>query len=96
MKKTLLLTTLAIMLACGACVAQEENAKPTTETKPKGMSCFYASHSLMWDMCPVLTEVAESYGIEGHKVLGVQSLGVSRTEEHWNLILSRVKELWPK
>jgi hypothetical protein len=49
------------------------------------MSAFYASHSLMWDMPPVLTEIAQSYGIEGHKVLGIQRLGVSRTSQHWEL-----------
>jgi hypothetical protein len=49
------------------------------------MSAFYASHSLMWDMPPVLTEVAQFYGIEGHKVLGIQRLGVSRTSQHWEL-----------
>jgi hypothetical protein len=90
MKKILLLTTLAIILACGVCIAQTENtsndsAKQATEAKPKGMSVFYASHSLMWDMPPVLTEVAEAYGIEGHKVLGIQRLGVSRTSQHWDL-----------
>ena len=49
------------------------------------MSAFYASHSLMWDMPPVLTEVAQFYGIKGHKVLGIQRLGVSRTSQHWEL-----------
>ncbi|MEJ2109725.1 MAG: hypothetical protein P8Z37_07415 [Acidobacteriota bacterium] len=36
-------------------------------------------------MPPVLTEIANSYGIEGHKVLGIQRLGVSRTSQHWDL-----------
>ena len=78
MKKTLSLTVLAIILVCGACLAQ-------TGSTPAGMSAFYASHSLMWDMPPVLTEIAQSYGIEGHEVLGIQRLGVSRTSQHWEL-----------
>ena len=78
MKKILLLTLLAIILSCGTCLAKSGNA-------PDGKSTFYASHSLMWDMPPVLTEVAESYGIKGHKVLGIQRLGVSRTSQHWDL-----------
>lgn len=79
LKKTLaLITTLAIILIYGASLAQAGNT-------PDGMSAFYASHSLMWDMPPVLTEIAESYGIKGHKVLGIQRLGVSRTSQHWNL-----------
>lgn len=39
----------------------------------------------MWDMPPVLTQIAETYGIKGHKVLGIQRLGVSRTSQHWDL-----------
>jgi hypothetical protein len=82
LKKTLILISLAIILFSGACSAQTGKA---TEAKPKGLSCFYASHSLMWDMPPVLTEITKSYGIEGHNVLGIQSLGVSRTSQHWDL-----------
>ena len=78
LKRRLFLTALAVIVACGACLAQ-------TGSTPAGMSTFYASHSLMWDMPPVLTEIATSYGIEGHKVLGIQRLGVSRTSQHWDL-----------
>ena len=78
MKKILLLTLSAIILICGTCLGQTANA-------PEGKSVFYASHSLMWDMPPILTEIAESYGIKGHKVLGIQRLGVSRTSQHWDL-----------
>ncbi len=78
MKKTLLFTLSAIILLCVSCLAQTGSAL-------EGKSVFYASHSLMWDMPPVLTEIAESYGIKGHKVLGIQSLGVSRTSQHWDL-----------
>ena len=90
MKQRLLFILLAAILVSGACISQTENAsdnssKQATESKPKGMRVFYASHSLMWDMPPVLTEAAEAYGIEGHKVLGIQRLGVSRTSQHWNL-----------
>jgi len=90
MKRRLLFIFLAVILVNGTCVSQTENAsndsaKQATESKPDGMSVFYASHSLMWDMPPVLTEAAEAYGIEGHKVLGIQRLGVSRTSQHWNL-----------
>jgi hypothetical protein len=52
---------------------------------PAGQRIFYASHSLMWDMPPVLQEEAEAYGIKGHVVLGIQRLGVSTTLQHWNL-----------
>lgn len=85
MKKTLLFTTLAIIIACGACTAQTQNASGSKDSKPAGMRVFYASHSLMWDMPSVLTEDANAYGIKGHTVLGIQSLGVSRTSQHWEL-----------
>jgi|GEM_PF-386254 len=78
LKKILLLATLAIIFVSGTCLAQ-------TGGVPEGKSVFYASHSLMWDMPPVLAEIAESYGIKGHKVLGIQRLGVSRTSQHWDL-----------
>jgi hypothetical protein len=90
MKKIILFILLVAILVSGTCVNQAEktsndNEKQATESKPKGMHVFYASHSLMWDMPPVLTEAAEAYGIEGHTVLGIQRLGVSRTSQHWNL-----------
>ncbi len=78
MKKILLLATLAIIFVSGTCLAQ-------TGKVPDGKSTFYASHSLMWDMPPVLTEIAGFYGIKEHKVLGIQRLGVSRTSQHWDL-----------
>jgi hypothetical protein len=52
---------------------------------PAGQRVFYASHSLMWDMPPVLTELVEAYGIKGHNVVGHQRIGVSRTIQHWNM-----------
>jgi hypothetical protein len=52
---------------------------------PAGQRVFYASHSLMWDVPPVLQQEAEAFGIEGHSVLGIQRLGVSPTLQHWNL-----------
>jgi hypothetical protein len=58
---------------------------PADVTKPAGLRVFYASHSLMWDMPPVLTQEAEAYGIKGHTVLGIQRLGVSRTSQHWEM-----------
>lgn len=91
MRKALLFLLLAAILTCGACKSQTDNAanvndvKSATASKPAGMRAFYASHSLMWDMPPVLTEDANAYGIKGHTVLGIQSLGVSRTSAHWDL-----------
>lgn len=84
MKKTLLLTILAIMLACGACTAQTANASAVKDAKPAGMQVYYASHSLMWDMPPILTDLTKAYGIEGHNVVKIDQIGVSRTSQFWD------------
>lgn len=52
---------------------------------PAGLRVFYASHSLMWYVPKPLGEMTEAAGIKGHKLVGLQSLGASRTIQHWNL-----------
>jgi poly(3-hydroxybutyrate) depolymerase len=69
---------------------QDKEKAQTTDTtaaadKPAGQRVFYASHSLMWDMPPVLAQQAEAYGIKGHTIAGHQRIGVSRTMQHWNM-----------
>lgn len=76
-------------LAAVAVLALNTVAVPAQSTgaaaMPAGQRVFYASHSLMWDMPPVLTELVEAYGIKGHTVAGHQRIGVSRTSQHWNM-----------
>ncbi len=50
---------------------------------PAGQRMFYASHSLMWDVPAPFAELAEAYGINGHKV-SIQSMGFSRTQQFWD------------
>lgn len=52
---------------------------------PEGLRVFYASHSLMWYAPAPLVEMAEAAGIKNHELVGLQSLGASRTVQHWNL-----------
>lgn len=52
---------------------------------PKGQRLFYASHSLMWYVPTPLGELANAAGIKDHKLVGLQSLGASKTAQHWNL-----------
>jgi hypothetical protein len=52
---------------------------------PKGQRLFYASHSLMWYVPTPLGELANAAGIKGHKLVGLQSIGASKTAQHWNL-----------
>ena len=66
--------------------AQPSNTKPDQQSAtPKGLRVFYASHSLMWYVPKPLGEMVEAVGIKGHKLVGLQSLGASKTGQHWNL-----------
>ncbi len=66
--------------------------KPATAPSPAstsseplaGRKLFYATHSLMWDVPAPLTEEVEAFGIKGHTVVGIQRLGFSRTQQHWD------------
>ncbi|MDB5336771.1 MAG: hypothetical protein JWN70_2390, partial [Planctomycetaceae bacterium] len=61
-------------------------AKPDNKSAAsKGLRVFYASHSLMWYVPTPLGEMAEAAGIMGHKLVGLQSIGASKTVQHWNL-----------
>lgn len=67
-----------------ACKAQAPASQPEGVV-PRGQRLFYASHSLMWYVPTPLGELADAAGIKGHKLAGLQRLGASRTEQHWNL-----------
>lgn len=54
-------------------------------TPPNGLRVFFASHSLMWYAPKPLGEMADAAGIKDHKLIGLQSLGASKTLQHWNL-----------
>jgi hypothetical protein len=64
---------------------QGDKGQAQTTDTPAGLRVFYASHSLMWDMPPVLAHEVEAYGIKGHTIVGHQRIGVSRTIQHWNM-----------
>ena len=89
MRQILLSILLMAILANGACTTQTENAsdvnslKPAAASKPDGLRILTAGHSLHWYVPGILTELASAYGIEGHKQVGVQSMGVSRTIQIW-------------
>ena len=63
----------------------KDPAKKQEGAVPKGQRLFYASHSLMWYVPTPLGELADAAGIKGHKLVGLQMLGASRTAQHWNL-----------
>jgi hypothetical protein len=59
-------------------------AAKAEEVMPSGRRVFYASHSLMWDVPAPLGEAVKEYGIKDHMLVGLQSLGFSRTSQHWD------------
>lgn len=78
---------LAVLLVCG-CLAGTTSAqdrKPDSSATPPGLRVFFASHSLMWYVPKPLGEMAAAAGIQGHELIGLQSLGASSTLQHWNL-----------
>ncbi len=87
-KHACLLTGLVLTATLLPARAAGEGKAPANQQEgavPKGQRLFYASHSLMWYVPTPLGELADAAGIKGHKLVGLQMLGASRTAQHWNL-----------
>jgi hypothetical protein len=82
---------LAAVVVAGAVLASNVVNLPAQSAAPAGQRVFYASHSLMWDMPPVLAEEAAAYGIMGHTIAGHQRIGVSRASQHWTCRTRRTR-----
>jgi hypothetical protein len=68
-----------------AAAAKPESAHSRASADaPAGRKLFYATHSLMWDVPAPLTEEVTAFGIKDHDIVGVQRLGFSRTQQHWD------------
>lgn len=78
---------LATILLPGWAASQDKapGDKKDVKNPPKGQRVFYASHSLMWYAPQPLGEMAEAASITGHKLVGLQKLGASKTMQHWNI-----------
>jgi hypothetical protein len=78
---------LAMTLLPAWAVGQDKGPanKQNTADTPKGLRVFFAAHSLLWYVPAPLGEIATAAGIKDHKLVGVQSLGGSKTLQHWNL-----------
>ncbi len=79
--------TLTGLLQQSAIAQQNSLTKRKTPAPepPQGEHVFYASHSLMWYVPKHLGELAEAAKIKDHKLVGEQSLGASRTLQHWQV-----------
>lgn len=76
---------LAVTLLPAWAAARDQDPATKQPAAPKGQRVFYAGHSLMWYVPKPLGELAEAAGIKDHQLVGVQSLGASKTLQHWNL-----------
>lgn len=74
---------LCVMLAASLAVSCAGITQTNTPETPDGLNIFTAGHSLHWYVPDILTELAGASGIQNHEQVGVQSLGVSRTIQHW-------------
>ena len=77
----------ALLLVFGSLAVSSpaQDRKPDQNSTPPGVRVYFASHSLMWYAPKPLGEMVEAAGIKGHQLVGLQSLGASRTLQHWNL-----------
>src|SRR4051794_33774423 len=75
----------AVLLPVQVAVEAQAPAGEQKGAAPRGQRLFFASHSLMWYVPTPLGKLADAAGIEGHKLVGFQSLGASKTAQHWNL-----------
>ncbi len=71
----------------GVALAQQTGSDGSNDAPAavQGQKVFTAGHSFHVFMPRTLQEVAASAGIEGHRQLGVQSIGGSRVIQHWQL-----------
>ena len=83
----ILLTTLLALgcLAASSPAHSSDGNTPDKHSAPPGLRVFFASHSLMWYVPKPLGQMTEAAGIKGHKLVGLQSLGASKTSQHWEL-----------
>jgi hypothetical protein len=54
-------------------------------TPPRGVKLVTAAHSFHNWMPPILSELAQGAGIQGHEQLQVEMIGGSQIIQHWNL-----------
>lgn len=55
------------------------------DSKPAGLRVFYTGHSFHMFVPQRVEQLVKSAGIEGHRLVGTQSIGGSRVIQHWDL-----------
>ncbi len=93
-RQAVLLAGLVLATAVPALALSQQKASGTKQdaaAAPKGLRVFVCGHSLHWYIPTPLGELAAAAGIKGHQLVGRQSLGASKTLQHWNLPEGRNK-----
>jgi hypothetical protein len=85
MRPAVWLAWLVVAAAVPALAVGQDKAPAKQQDAPKGLRVFVCGHSLHWYIPTPLGELAAAAGIKDHKLVGTQSLGASRTLQHWNL-----------
>jgi hypothetical protein len=75
-----LVMLVAVAIAVPARTRAEDPKKP-----PAGLRVFYTGHSFHMFVPPRVEQLVKAAGIEGHKLVGTQSIGGSRVIQHWEL-----------
>lgn len=73
----------ALFLIAALVVAPVSAKDAPKGAPPAGQTMFSSGHSFHMFMPGILAEIAKSAGIEGHKQVGVSSIGGSYTHQHW-------------
>ncbi len=83
--RSIVISLIALSVLPATTPATSQAQEQIHTSVPPGQRVFFASHSLMWYVPKPLGELAEAAGIKGHQLVGLQSLGASKTIQHWNL-----------
>lgn len=81
----LIALVVVLFLLSGALLAAENGAAQPSAAPPDGLRVFTAGHSFHIWVADILSDMAKSAGIKGHKVAGLSSIGGSRVIQHWDV-----------
>jgi hypothetical protein len=78
-----------VLLVGGPAVSQAKDPAATQE-KPiapitQGQRVFTCGHSFHYWIPPILSNMAQEAGIQGHKAVGLSAIGGSRVIQHWDV-----------
>src|SRR5690349_16782997 len=76
------------MAALAAALAVLSAGVRGSDEPARGQRVFSCGHSFHYFMPAMLAEIAKLAGIKDHKQVGLSSIGGSRVERHWEVVLA--------